>query len=65
MIQSIDNVLVELSLNDLTPSIQRMILKNYVESIIDECADSAETGYDSAYNVNIDKESILKIKQLL
>lgn len=51
MIQSIDNVLLELSLNDLTPSIQRMILKNYVESIIDECAKAATAYVDEKHSI--------------
>lgn len=48
------------------------ILRQYVESVIDECAERAETEDQVGYNEDggysyqtVDRESILKVKKLL
>jgi hypothetical protein len=41
------------------------VMKEYARQVLDCAAEEAETGYDSANNVMVDKQSILKIKDEL
>lgn len=47
------------------PAIAEDLLTLWGLTIVDECIESAETGYDSANNVNVDNKSIQAVKGLI